>query len=388
MGDLAGSTIAATYGLLLKIDSTGVDGTLRKIEDGTGDDSALAISTIAIAVDATDKIYFDGGGNTYMYESSADIIDFYAGGSGNMFRLDGASDNVYAICNTFNLGDTTLSSPRIVLESDATDIGTGDLTNSFHTMRLGGNNWGSGTLVIGPLSTAGSWHKLEWNASSTKTLGSFEHGVDDAGYDHTWFGNTASHYMMWDTSADNLLLMGGAHLGIGTDPGVAHLSILSSGLNARIDLRSTDENSTLTLAAGTAAKSSYLYFGLGADAKGMIKFEHNGTDTLNRMQFYTRDNDQNTLVLHGNGRAGLGYGTGTPTALLHLNGIDASGVPVLQLSQLDIDEPFINFHTTSASSGTSNAIITDTTTDAAKYGAIMISIGGTTKWIRVFDGPS
>ena len=56
MGDLAGSTIAATYGLLLKIDSTGVDGTLRKIEDGTGDDSALAISTIAIAVDATDKI--------------------------------------------------------------------------------------------------------------------------------------------------------------------------------------------------------------------------------------------------------------------------------------------------------------------------------------------
>jgi len=120
----------------------------------------------------------------------------------------------------------------------------------------------------------------------------------------------------------------------------------------------------------------------------MIKFEHNGTDTLNRMQFYTRDNDQNTLVLHGNGRAGLGYGTGTPTALLHLNGIDASGVPVLQLSQLDIDEPFINFHTTSASSGTSNAIITDTTTDAAKYGAIMISIGGTTKWIRVFDGPS
>ena len=34
MATLAGTTIAATYALLLKIDSTGVDGTLRKVEDG------------------------------------------------------------------------------------------------------------------------------------------------------------------------------------------------------------------------------------------------------------------------------------------------------------------------------------------------------------------
>ena len=321
MATLAGNTIASTYALLLKIDSSGIDGTLRKVEDGDATDSALSISTTAIAVDATDKIYFDGGGNTYMYESSADIVDFYAGGSGNMWRLDGASDNIYAICNTFNLGDTTLSSPRLVFESDATDVGTGDIDNTFHVIRLGGNNWGTGTIVMGPLSTAGSWHKMEWNASSTKTLGSFTHGVDDAGYDHKWFGNTASHYMMWDTSADNLLLMGGAHLGIGNDPGVAQINILSpAGANARIDLKATDEHSTFTQYAGANNKSNFMYFGYSGNAKGQIKFENDASDAANIMSFNTGDNDVNNLSLLGSGFTGIM--DISPKAVLEVNGIN------------------------------------------------------------------
>ena len=51
MATLAGSTIASTYPLLLKIDSNGIDGTLRAIEDGDGTDSAVKISTGAMSVD-------------------------------------------------------------------------------------------------------------------------------------------------------------------------------------------------------------------------------------------------------------------------------------------------------------------------------------------------
>ncbi len=37
-------------------------------------------------------------------------------------------------------------------------------------------------------------------------------GADDQGYDVKFFGDTASAYMLWDTSADDLILGGGAGL--------------------------------------------------------------------------------------------------------------------------------------------------------------------------------
>ena len=50
MATLAGNTIASTYPLLLKIDSSGIDGTLRAVEDGDGTDSALSIATDSVLV--------------------------------------------------------------------------------------------------------------------------------------------------------------------------------------------------------------------------------------------------------------------------------------------------------------------------------------------------
>ena len=45
MATLAGNTIASTYPLLLKIDSNGIDGTLRTVQDGDATDSALLLAT-------------------------------------------------------------------------------------------------------------------------------------------------------------------------------------------------------------------------------------------------------------------------------------------------------------------------------------------------------
>jgi hypothetical protein len=50
-------------------------------------------------------------------------------------------------------------------------------------------------------------------------------GVDDTGYDVKFFGDTASAYMLWDTSADDLILGGAAKLGIGTSSISGKLSV-------------------------------------------------------------------------------------------------------------------------------------------------------------------
>ena len=69
MATLAGQTIGSTYPLILKLDSTGVDSTLRKVEDGDGTDSSLLISDDSIAIDAGDKFGFDGTDTgTYIIE--------------------------------------------------------------------------------------------------------------------------------------------------------------------------------------------------------------------------------------------------------------------------------------------------------------------------------
>ena len=94
MATLASTAIKDTYPLLLKIDSTGIDSTLRKVEDGDGSDSSLLISDDSIAIDAGDKLGFDGTDTgTYISESANDILDFYSGGT-HMLSLDKTNTEV------------------------------------------------------------------------------------------------------------------------------------------------------------------------------------------------------------------------------------------------------------------------------------------------------
>jgi len=58
MATLTGQTVAATYDLLLKVNTVGIDGTLRTIQDGVGVDSALDLSTGAIR--STGSLTVDG----------------------------------------------------------------------------------------------------------------------------------------------------------------------------------------------------------------------------------------------------------------------------------------------------------------------------------------
>ena len=73
MATLAGNTIASTYPLLLKIDSSGIDGTLRAIQDGDATDSAVKISTGAMSVDGNVTITTtDNSDNIALVSTDAD----------------------------------------------------------------------------------------------------------------------------------------------------------------------------------------------------------------------------------------------------------------------------------------------------------------------------
>ena len=63
-------------------------------------------------------------------------------------------------------------------------------------------------------------------------------GADDQGYDIKFFGDTASAYMLWDTSADDLVLAGAAGIDLAGDidvDGTANLDVVDIDGNVQID---------------------------------------------------------------------------------------------------------------------------------------------------------
>ena len=84
----------------------------------------------------------------------------------------------------------------------------------------------------------------------------------------------------------------------------------------------------------------------------------------------------------------VAIGTETLAAQAHVDQPSTSAaIPVLALDQGDIDDAFINFIGASAADG-SRSISTDTTEDSAKFGAVLVEVGGVKKWMRLYDDES
>ena len=107
------------------------------------------------------------------------------------------------------------------------------------------------------------------------------------------------------------------------------------------------------------------------------------SDTTGVFEVQTGSGDSVLSVSTTNFRVGIGDGEiGDNT--LHVKGEEAQSV--LKLEQLNVDEPFIRFQCASTASDDSECISTDTTVDESdKFGAILISINGVDKWIRIYD---
>ena len=170
-----------------------------------------------------------------------------------------------------------------------------------------------------------------------------------------------------------------------TDLGTTTFDIQKTG-DLIVNWESDDDDVLLTLDSHTSKDSSIQFKTAGSSVYTLYK-DGSDSNSLNFVNVATAFLYMN----QGTGKINLGYGVdqNVDDALVNIeNTNNAFGAELLQLKQADVDQAFINYVGTSASSGTSNSLIADTTTDDAKFGAIMIEVNGTKKWIRTYDGPS
>ena len=147
MASLTGSTIASTYDQLLALPSGGGNSTsLVALTDGNaGTTFSLSLATTSISVGATHKVYFDGGGDTYIHESGTDVLDFEVGDL-NILKLDEGNTKVQVLGSDLTIdsakkiyfdggGDTYITHPS----SDKLEFYAGGV--EFIVLREGGQDY-------------------------------------------------------------------------------------------------------------------------------------------------------------------------------------------------------------------------------------------------------
>ena len=116
---------------------------------------------------------------------------------------------------------------------------------------------------------------------ATQADGTITVGVDDTGYDVKFFGATSGAYMLWDESADDLVLAGAAGLDIAGDidvDGTANLDIVD--IDGAVDMASTlAVAGAITGTLGTAAQTNITSVGTltGLTVNGLTKFDQYGS---------------------------------------------------------------------------------------------------------------
>ena len=232
MATLAGNTIASTYPLLLKIDSNGIDGTLRAIQDGDATDSAVKISTKAVSVTGTltsdtqntpETILTLGA--TYASTGTDGVV-----GSGSRLEFQIPDDDTNPITGSAIAGlkenaDDGISSSALAFYT------SGDDTTLDEAMRINSN----GSIMSAHASGATSNTAFGEDAGIALASG--------ANY-NTLFGHGAGQSI---TTADQNVLIGFQAGDAIVDGG--HFNI-AMGTNALGSLTSGDENIAIGDSAG------------------------------------------------------------------------------------------------------------------------------------------
>jgi hypothetical protein len=169
---------------------------------------------------------------------------------------------------------------------------------------------------------------------STSLQGGLEVGVDDTGYDVKFFGATAGAYMLWDESADDLILGGAAGLSVNSAATVGGTlgvtGVVTANAGVVVD-NFTLDGTTLALSSGNMTLDSAGDIILDADGGNHVAtFNDNGlslkTDTA-RLLFTKADGTNIAFVgdLTGSGQGGAVY-YNQGTAVIHLKSYEASQI--------------------------------------------------------------
>ena len=166
MGTLSGNTIKTTYqGLLKTSDSAALTSSLKVIEDGEGNDSALSLSTAAVKVESLQI-------NTPVFSGSSDVLVWDSTAKSVGFRTLPAFDAVTAtVTGTSNpiltIADTAGSSSTVTFNS-GTNI---QVSNSSGTITFDNSTQTVNNITTGVTLTAADSDKTHFIDANTLSGG-------------------------------------------------------------------------------------------------------------------------------------------------------------------------------------------------------------------------
>lgn len=423
MADLSTKTLKQAQPGLLHLDNSGTpidaSGTARRVDGGGGTDTALWLSStsLGVGVTPTEELHIKGTGVTTLKIDSPASNDaelkFADNGTDkwNIFMDDNdahklkfqADDNgdkviITMDCVNARLGVGTESPSRefdvhfagadtgvgIVCYSDTADHNATIVFEKSHHDTPLSNGATIDTEIIGELLYNTN------NGSGFVGAGKFQ-VIQNGGHstkgpvDLVWMNNNGTSFVeTWKVDKDGNMALG-TRSAQATDLGTTTFDIQKTG-DLIVNWESDDDDVVLALDSHTSKDSTIQFKTAGSSVYTLFK---DGSDS-NSLNFANGANAF-LYVNQSTGKMNIGHAVdqNVDDALVNIeNTNNAFGAELLQLKQADVDQAFINYVGTSASSGTANSIIADTTTDDAKFGAIMIEVNGTKKWIRTYDGPS
>ena len=197
------------------------DGDLDLVSDGTAVDSINLESAGGITLDA------GTAGSGVVYEDDGTEMARLYNSSSNVILETKVSDADFSIKG--NDGGSAITA--LSLDMSAAGAATFNDKVVATELDISGNMDIDGTSNLDAVDIDGAVQ-----IDNTVTV-----GVDDTGYDVKFFGDTASAYMLWDTSTDDLILAGAAKLYLYDAAGGESLSSDGTDLtiNAGTDLNLT-----------------------------------------------------------------------------------------------------------------------------------------------------